>query len=88
MRGRAPASASAHRHVIAASAHCLRAPQPGPVVIEAELLRGGRSVSQARARMSQDGEARVEGILTTSQLDAAVVPYWQRGLPQISQVAY
>ena len=88
MLGRAAASVGAHAHVIAASAHYLHAPIPGPVVIEAELLRGGRSASQVRARMSQDGEACVEALLTTSQLEAAVAPYWERGLPPISHVAY
>jgi acyl-coenzyme A thioesterase PaaI-like protein len=88
MLGRAAAAVSAHGHVIAASAHYLHAPQPGPVVIEAELLRGGRSASQVRAQMSQDNEACVEALLTTSRLDRAVVPYWDRGLPEISQVAY
>ncbi len=88
MLGRAAVSVGAHAHVIAASAHYLHAPIPGPVVIEAELLRGGRSTSQVRARMSQDGEACVEALLTTSQLQADVAPYWERGLPQISQVPY
>ncbi|MGO9751825.1 MAG: thioesterase family protein [Solirubrobacteraceae bacterium] len=88
MLGRAVGSVSAHDHVIAASAHYLRAPQPGSVVIEAELLRDGRSASQIRARMSQHGQACVEALLTTSQLSPAVVPYWTRGLPEISQVAY
>ena len=88
MLGRAGALVSAHDHVIAASAHYLHAPQPGPVMIEADLLRGGRSASQVRARMSQDGEACVEALVTTSQLDLGVAPYWDRGLPEISQVAY
>jgi hypothetical protein len=86
--GRAAASVSAHAHVIAASAHYLHAPQPGPVVIEPQLLRGGRSTSHVRARMSQDGKACVEALLTTSRLDDAVAPYWDRGLPAISQVAW
>ncbi len=88
MLGRAAASVSAHGHVIAASAHYLHAPRPGQVVIEAELLRGGRAASQVRVRMSQDGQPCVEAFVTTSQLDAADVPYWDRGLPEINQVAY
>jgi hypothetical protein len=88
MLGRAAASVSPHGHVIAASAHYLHAPQPGPVVIEAELLRGGRSASQVRARMGQDGKACVEALVTTSELDGAAIPYWDQGLPQVSQVAY
>jgi hypothetical protein len=86
--GRAATSVSAHEHVIAASAHYLRAPQPGPVVIEAELLRDGSRASQTRVRMSQHRKTCVEALLTTSQLDAEVVPYWAHGLPEISQVAY
>jgi hypothetical protein len=88
MLGRAAAAVSAHGHVIAASAHYLHAPQPGPVAIDTELLRGGRSATQVRARMSQDGQACVEALLTTSELDATVSPYWDHGLPAISQVPY
>jgi hypothetical protein len=88
MLGRAAVSVSAHDHVIAASAHYLHAPTPGPVVIEAEPLRDGRSASQIRARLSQDGQACIEALLTTSELDADTAPYWDRGLPQISQVPY
>ena len=88
MLGRAAASVSAHDHVIAASAHYLHAPTPGPVVIEAERLRDGRSASQIRARLSQDGEACIEALLTASELHADTAPYWDRGLPQISQVPY
>src|SRR5882762_2709622 len=63
MLGRAAASVSAHDHVIAASAHYLHAPTPGPVVIEAEPLRDGRSASQIRVRLSQDGQACIEALL-------------------------
>jgi Thioesterase-like superfamily len=88
MLGRAAASVSVHGDVIAASADYLTAPQPGPVTVEAEVLRGGRSASQVRARMSQGGDACVEALVTTSRLDPAGVRYWDRGLPELSQVAY
>ena len=88
MLGRAAASVSGHDHVIAASAHYLRAPTPGAVVIEAEPLRDGRSASQIRARLSQDGQACIEALLTTSTLDADTAPFWDRGLPPISKVPY
>jgi Thioesterase-like superfamily len=88
MLGRAAASVSAHDHVIAASAHYLHAPRPGPVVIEAEPLRDGRSASQIRARLSQDGQPCIEALVTTSALETGATPYWDRGLPQISQVPY
>jgi hypothetical protein len=88
MLGRAAGSVTAHPHVIAASAHYLHSPDPGPVAIETELLRAGRSASQVRARMSQDGQACVEALVTTSQLGATATAYWDRGLPEMSHVAY
>jgi hypothetical protein len=88
MLGRAAASATVHEHVIAASAHYLHAPEPGRVVIETELLRAGRSASQVRATMSQDGQRCVAALVTTSRLDPDAKPYWDRGLPPISEVPY
>jgi hypothetical protein len=85
---RAAVSVSAHPHVIAASAHYLRSPDPGPVVIEAELLRAGRTASQVRVRMSQDGRACVEAVVTTGQLDRAARPYWDKGVPAAGQVSF
>jgi hypothetical protein len=88
MLGRAAASVSSHEHVIAASAHYLHAPTPGPVVIEVESLRDGRSASQVRARLSQDGQLCVEALVTTSDLDPDTAPYWEHGLPHTGHVAY
>jgi len=88
MLARAATSMSGHDHVIAASAHYLHSPEPGPVRIEAELLRAGRSASQLRARMEQDGRACVEALITASQLAADAAPYWDRGLPERSQSGY
>lgn len=88
MLGRAAVSVSRHEHVIAASAHYLRASDPGPVTIQAEVLRGGRSASQVRARMQHGGQTCVEALLTTSQLDAATAVYWDDGSPQPGHVAY
>ena len=70
-----------HPHVIAASAHYLRSPDPGPVAIDAELLRGGRSASQLRARMSQHGTTCIEALITTSELDEHAKPHWDGGAP-------
>jgi len=88
MLGRAAGSVSAHDHVIAASGHYLHAPDPGRVVIEVELLRAGRAASQARARMIQGDKACAEALVTTSQLDGGMAPYWDQGLPEMSNVAY
>jgi len=88
MLGRAAVSVSEHGDVIAASAHYLHSPEPGPVAIEAEVLRAGRSASQVRARMSQDGRPCVEALITTSHLDETVTPFWDLGLPAVSPVTY
>jgi hypothetical protein len=88
MLGRAAASVSGHIHVIAASAHYLHAPTPGPVVIEVEPLRDGRSASQVRARLSQDNQPCVEALVTTSELDPDTSPYWEHDLLHTGHVAY
>jgi acyl-coenzyme A thioesterase PaaI-like protein len=79
--GRAAVLAGPHAHVIAASAHFLSPPSPGPVLVEAEVLRAGRSASQLRTRMSQDGRTCVEALVTTSALDPDAKPYWSDGVP-------
>jgi acyl-coenzyme A thioesterase PaaI-like protein len=84
MLGGAAASVSAHDHVIAASAHYLHAPEPGPVLIGTEVLRAGRSTSQVRARLEQGGNACVEALITVSHLNKGTQPYWDRGLPGMS----
>jgi acyl-Coa thioesterase superfamily protein/acyl-CoA thioesterase superfamily protein len=88
MLGRAAASVSPHEHPVAVSAHYLHSPDPGPVVVHAEVLRAGRTASQVRARMSQDGQACVEALVTASRLDGAGAAYWDRGLPEMSQARY
>jgi hypothetical protein len=87
MLGRAAVAVSAHDHVIAASAHYLRPPEPGPVAVEAEVLREGRSASQVRARMAQEGQPCVEALVTTSRVDEGSAPYWDGGVPAMSTVS-
>src|SRR5215472_5655208 len=67
--GRAASSLTDPAHVVAASAHYLRSPDPGPVEIEAEILRRGRTISQVCARMNQGDRTRVEALISTSHLD-------------------
>ena len=81
MLGRAATSISAHPHATAASAHYLHSPKPGPVLIETELLRAGRSASQIRARMEQDGRPCVEALITASQFGAERLPTGIAGSP-------
>jgi hypothetical protein len=88
MLARAATSTSVHDHVVAARAHFLHSPDPGPVLIETDVLRVGRSASQLRARMEQDGKACVEALMTASSLAADTVPYWDRGLPEKGESRY
>lgn len=86
--GRAAVAVGAHPHVIAASAHFVRAPEPGGAIVETESLRLGRSVSQIRARLVQDDRVCVEAVFTAGELGDQVAPRWDDGLPSISNVAF
>jgi acyl-coenzyme A thioesterase PaaI-like protein len=88
MLGRAATWQRAHDHVIAASAHYLRSPEPGPVSIETEVLRAGRSASQVRARLLSDGQSCVEALVTVSHLEGGTVPYFDGGVPARGEVAF
>jgi hypothetical protein len=86
--GRAAQSMGPHQDVIAASAHYLHAPVAGPVSVDAERLRTGRGVSQARARLLQGGRICVEALITTSQLLPGGEAHWDRGLPSVTPTPY
>lgn len=79
--GRAAVEVSPHPHPIAASAHYLHSPEPGPVEVAVEVLRAGRSASQLRARLVQDGRPCIEALLTTSELVPDTKPHWAGGVP-------
>lgn len=85
--GRAATQAGPHHHPVAASAHYLRSPDPGPVAIATEVLREGRSASQYRATMEQGGQRCVEALITAARLDADSEPYWSNGVPEVSETA-
>jgi len=86
--GRAASALTDAGHVIAASAHYLRSPGHGPVQIDGEVLRSGRSVSQVRARMSQGGRGCVEALISTSRLDPSAAPRWDAGVPDVPHVPF
>ena len=88
MLARAAATVASHNHVIAASAHYLRSPDPGPVDVTAEVLRAGRSASQVRARMAQSDHPCAEALITVGQLNSNTNPHWDLGAPAISDVAF
>jgi hypothetical protein len=84
--GRAASSLADAGHVVAASAHYVRSPDVGPVEIECELLRGGRSISQVRARMRQDSHVCVEALVSTSKLGPPAAVRWDAGVPPLPHV--
>jgi hypothetical protein len=86
--GRAASSLTDSGHVLAASAHFLRAPDPGPVEIEGDLLRRGHSISQVRTRLSQGGRLCVEALVSTGELTPATAPDWDAGLPDLQHVPF
>lgn len=88
MLGRAASAETAHPHVIAASAHYLRPPEPGPVEITTEVLRAGRTASQVRARLLQAGRPCIESLVTASTLSADTKPYWSATAPQPGVVPF
>ena len=80
----APAPARHRGQRALSSAH----PDPGPIAIETETLRSGRSATQVRARMTQGEVACVEALITASRLEADTRPYWDAGLPEVSPVGW
>ncbi|MEO6628679.1 MAG: acyl-CoA thioesterase domain-containing protein, partial [Aquihabitans sp.] len=67
---------SEHRDPLAATAHFIRAPEPGPAEARVEVLRAGRSASQARTTIWQDQRACVDATFTMATLPVDPVPPW------------
>jgi len=86
MLGRAAGQVSPHPDPVAVSAHFVAAPDPGPVAIEVQVLRSGRSVSQVRAELCQDDRVCVAALATLGQLDGEPV-HWERA-PEPPSVAF
>lgn len=70
-----------HSDVLAASAHYLRSPEPGPAEVEIEPLRVGRGASQVRGRLLKDGVLCVEALLTLGTVPEDGQVRWAAGLP-------
>jgi Thioesterase-like superfamily len=63
-------------HPAAVSAHYLAAPDPGPAEVTVEVLRRGRTASQARATLVAGGRRCVEALVTCGRLAPSGPPYW------------
>ena len=82
--GEAAVAEVAVTQVLAASAHYLRSPDPGPARIETTVLRAGRSASQVSARMHQDGQVCVEALVTVGGLRAGGFAWNQTPAPPVA----
>jgi hypothetical protein len=65
-----------HVDPLAVSAHFLSSPVCGEAAVRLAPLRTGRTVSQVRATLSQNGVTCVEALLTMGRLTPAGEPYW------------
>lgn len=68
--------------ILAASAHFLRAPDPGPVDIAVDTLHAGRATSHVRARLAQDGRDCVEALFTLGALGSSAGHTWTGAVPE------
>jgi len=79
--GRAATADATHPDPLAASAHYLASPDPGPVTIEVEPLRDGRAIGHVRARLRQGDRTCVEALFTTGRLGDTPAPSWEGNQP-------
>jgi hypothetical protein len=77
-----------HPHPLSVSAQYASAPRIGAATIEVEPVREGRSVGSLRARLLQEGNARIDVLLTAGTLPGADVAPLHLGLqpPQLPPV--
>ncbi len=72
-----------HPHPLAVSAHYLSAPRLGPVTVDTEVLRVGRSVSTVHARLVQGGRVCLDVTVTAGRLGAPGPPVHAVGGPPV-----
>lgn len=71
-----------HSDPASSTAHYLAAPDPGPAEIVTQVLRTGRTASQVRATIVQDGRACVDATFTMGSLTAdSEGPWWSNRVP-------
>lgn len=86
---RAALAESPHPHALATSTHFCLSPKPGPLTLEVEVLRAGRTTSQVHARTVQDGTICADTVVTVGRLDPdAGSSRWDGGAPSRSTEPY
>lgn len=78
--GRAAIQQADHPHLSAISGSFLEAPEPGPAQVDVVIMRRGRTVTQARATLSQDGVTKTEALITLGALEDTD-PWWTSSQP-------
>jgi hypothetical protein len=78
------AGGGAHRDPLAATAHYLWAPDPGPAEVTVDVLRTGRSASHVRATLAQGERTCVEATFTLGTLAEDAPPAWWSGLTPLT----
>jgi acyl-CoA thioesterase len=68
-------------HPLAVSAQFVSPPTPGPAELETTVLRSGRSVDSLRAALLQDGQPRLEALVSAGRLEPDARPSWVAGGP-------
>lgn len=79
--GAAHAAGADHADPLAATAHYVAAPDPGPAEVHTAILRTGRSASQVRATITQDGRACVDAVFTLGTLGDDIDAWWEADAP-------
>jgi hypothetical protein len=85
---RAALEAVGQPHPLAVSAHFLAPAEPGAAELEVRRLRAGGRLSTARVTLAQEGQARLEALVTAGRIDPDAAPGWRRasgpaGLPPV-----
>lgn len=86
--GRAGVAAlgDASRHVVAATATYVSPPTVGPAEVHTTVLRQGRTASQVRAALVQEGRTTVDSVLTVAALDDAPVDWGGARPPELPDI--
>ena len=63
-------------HVVAANVTYVSSPAVAPAPAEVDVLRVGRTATQARARLVQEGSVVVDAMFTLGRLQADSSPWW------------
>ena len=86
---RAALAVAPHPHALATSTHFCRSPEPGPLTVDVEVLRSGRSTGQVHARTRQDGLVCTDTVVTVGHLGEGGRPaHWDAGTPERSTQSY